>query len=235
MTTDAPDPHALGALQRAASPHPSAGSWRDPRLWREAFGTRAWPAYLLVAVFVAVFAAEWFTGGPLAWGLSMDALREGRWNVVGAHMVAHGGVWHLWFNSAALLSMTSPLMLRLGKGAGAWLRFAALFVGAGLAGAALFLALHWNGGLPMVGASGAICGLWGARARVDPDGGIVPFRSRQVWRNVREFTVMNVVLFGLLYVASAGQGGLAWEAHLGGFLVGLFAGPGLVRGAARTG
>lgn len=80
----------------------------------------------------------------------------------------------------------------------------------------------------MVGASGAICGLWGAAARHAPDGGVAPLRSAQVRGNIVLFTQMNVVLFLILFALvrlTDGVGGLAWEAHLGGFLFGLLLGP----------
>ena len=86
----------------------------------------------------------------------------------------------------------------------------------------------------MVGASGAICGLWGAAVRVDFDGGLVPLRSGQVWNHVKAFAKANIILFLILFALvrlSGGVGGLAWEAHLGGFLFGLLAVPWL---APRT-
>jgi membrane associated rhomboid family serine protease len=80
----------------------------------------------------------------------------------------------------------------------------------------------------MVGASGAICGLWGAAARIGADGAFVPIRSPQVWRQIKAFAVNNAVLFGIIFILvlmSGGKGGLAWEAHLGGFVFGLLAMP----------
>lgn len=223
MTTE-PEPRFRSTLERVSDQRSRANTWRDPKAWRQMFGDAAFPAYVLVPIFVGVFVAEQFTGGPVEWGLSAEALRAGRWPLIGAHMVAHGSLTHLWMNSAALLSTTSPLMLRLGPARRAWPRYLLLFGLSGLAGAALFLAVN-HSGVPMVGASGAICGLWGALARLGPDGEVMPWRSRQVLMNLRNFAVMNVILFALLFFLTAGRGGLAWEAHLGGFLVGLFLTP----------
>ncbi|OYY61588.1 MAG: hypothetical protein B7Y51_09915, partial [Burkholderiales bacterium 28-67-8] len=41
-----------------------------------------------------------------------------------------------------------------------------LFAVSGLLGAALYLTLHPAGAVPMVGASGALCGLWGGLSRI---------------------------------------------------------------------
>ena len=82
-------------------------------------------------------------------------------------------------------------------------------------------------------ASGAICGLWGAAARVDLEGGgLASLRSRRVRDQIKAFAKSNVILFVILFVLvrlSGGAGGLAWEAHLGGFLFGLLAAPQLMR------
>lgn len=223
--TDPTEPRVRSTLERVSDPGYGVNDWLDPRTWRRNFGERALPAYLLVLLFIGVFIAEWFSGGPVAWGLSTEALSAGRWHTLLAHMAAHGGIAHLWMNSSALLALTSPLMMQLGPVARAWPRYLLLFLGAGLAGAAVYLAINWDGGLPMVGASGAIFGLWGALTRLGPDGEITPLRSRRVWLNVRQFVVINVVLFALLFFMSAGQGGLAWESHLGGFVFGLLVGP----------
>jgi membrane associated rhomboid family serine protease len=186
-------------------------------------------AVALAGLFTNVF-PDSSAGGvtPATWGLSAEALAEGRWYTLLSHMVTHGGLTHLLLNCSFLLSVTPVVMSRFGLGPSGWLRFAILFLVSGLLGAAFFLALHPDGAVPMVGASGAICGLWGAAARIGPDGGIVPLRSGPVWIQLKAFAKMNVIVFGLIFLLMwmvGGQGGLAWEAHLGGFLFGLFALP----------
>ncbi|WP_332678911.1 rhomboid family intramembrane serine protease [Brevundimonas sp.] len=207
-------------------------SFSDPAFWRETTTLRAAPAYAVSAVCIAVALAGVFAGDsargftPSTWGLSAQALAEGRWSALLTHMITHGGLTHLLMNCGFLLGVTPVVMSRFGVGPSGWLRFAVLFLVSGLLGAALYLALHPAGVIPMVGASGAICGLWGAAARIGPDGGIVPIRSGPVWEQIKAFAKMNVILFGLIFLLmwmTGGQGGLAWEAHLGGFLFGLFA------------
>lgn len=214
------------------APRPVLQSVTDGRL--AGFGQAARntaPAMVLIGVFVVVLIAEGVAGGVGGWGLSGQALAEGRWYTLGSHMVAHAGLAHMWMNSAALLALTAPVMTRLGGvwSVRAWVRYALLFGLSGLAGAALFVALHPHGTIPMVGASGAICGLWGAVARLGADGGIVALRSRPVWTQIKAFTKMNVALVLVLLIPiwlGAAHGlSLAWEAHLGGFLFGLLAMP----------
>lgn len=223
----APEPDRLSALTRATDGVGDRGAF-DVRTWRDEYGPRGetglWPAGVLAAAFVW----QMFNGGPLPWGLSGQALAEGRVHTLLTHMFVHGGAAHLMMNLGGLLALTAVVMGRFGRGAGAWLRYLGLFGLSGLSGAVVFLALNPVGVVPMVGASGAICGLWGAAARYPPDGGIAPLRSTQVRRAVIPFVQMNLVLFLILFALvrlSGGVGGLAWEAHLGGFLFGLLAGP----------
>ncbi len=196
------------------------------------------PGLLLVLALVGLFVVERFNGGPIRWGLSRQALGEGRWYTLASHVVTHAGVAHLWMNSSALLTLTPPIRQFTGMGVRGWVRFFLLFIGAAISSAAAYLLLHPNDGLPMVGASGAICGLWGAAVRMDSETEQPRvLKSRLVLRGIRDFAVSNLILFALLFVlarASGASGGLAWEAHLGGFLFGLLAAPILFRNVSPS-
>ena len=153
------------------------------------------------------------------------------------HMFVHGDWTHLAVNSAWLLAFGTPVARRIG-----WLRFLAFFVLCGIAGALVYLAFSRGAFSMMVGASGAISGLMGAAFRflfhafstgdteslagkkAEPP--LMPlaatFRDRRVLLTVIGWTVLNSVLAwgaaGLMDGAS-----IAWEAHLGGFYMGLLA------------
>jgi membrane associated rhomboid family serine protease len=200
----------------------------NPATWEDEYGpegaTGIWPAAVLIIAFVT----QWFVGGFERWGLSAQALSEGRWFTLGTHMFVHGGLMHLWLNLGAVMVLTPPVLIGLGGYRRGWGRYLVLFAVSGLLGAATYLAMHPFGAVPMVGASGALCGLWGALSRIGPDGAIVPICSGPVWVQVKAFAKMNLILFAILFVLvrmSGGVGGLAWEAHLGGFVFGLFAMP----------
>lgn len=219
------------ALTRASDGR-SRSMFLDRRAWRDAVTLQAAPAWVVIGICVAgsiLGVLNAMRGGPpWDWALSAQALAEGRWYALVAHMFAHAGAWHLYMNATFLLGVAPVVMERFGVRPSGWLRFAILFLVSGLLGAALYLALHPAGVVPMVGASGAICGLWGAAARFDPGGGVAALTSRRVRDQVVEFLKMNAILFAILFVLvrlSGGVGGLAWEAHLGGFLFGLLFGP----------
>lgn len=152
------------------------------------------------------------------------------------HMLVHGDWMHLSLNSAWLLVFGGAIAERTGT-----LRFLLFSLACGLAGAlAFYLA---NPGLlqPMIGASGAISGLMGGTLRflfpaLDSGG----FRRlREAPRSVRLMSLgetltdrrilitsaILIVLNALTIIgfgAAQNSAGIAWEAHLGGYVLGLF-------------
>jgi membrane associated rhomboid family serine protease len=121
----------------------------------------------------------------------------------------HGGLSHLALNMATLIAFGAVLAPRFGTA-----RFLILYalsqVGGGLAFGLMAL-----DGEPMVGASGAIFGLAGA---------FLALTAQQLHRRGRSVAPVLqsagalIVLNAVLWWAMAG--GLAWQAHLGGFIVG---------------
>ncbi|WP_404338788.1 rhomboid family intramembrane serine protease [Sphingomonas sp. MMS12-HWE2-04] len=193
------------------------------------------PAAVLGAT--CVIAWVWYNAahqfaGMAAWGLSGVALAHGRFDTIILHMFAHGGTAHLTLNMTMLASIGGALTARLGPAPLSWLRFWLLFLLSGMAGAALYLVVHPAGTVPMLGASGALYGLLGLLIRAPVDGtDLLPVQSRRIRRVGWDLVKHNAFLFALLASmawASGTAGGLAWEAHLGGFLFGLLAGPKLL-------
>lgn len=197
-------------------------------------------AWLLTAGLAAVFV--WQIGQP---GLAADrfgvsggaVLEEGRWWTLFTSMAVHGGLTHILFNTSAMLSLYAQLGADYPNRPSSWLKLLLLFVVAGLVGSVVFVAIDPTGSVPAVGASGAICGVWGAAARSTGAGRTGPLFSRQVWANTVNFAAMNLILVGLVFAARLAsgdliQGGIAWEAHVGGYVTGLLLAP-LFRPKAR--
>lgn len=153
------------------------------------------------------------------------------------HQLVHGDVPHLVLNSAWLLAFGSAVASRIGTA-----RFLAFALLSGIAGAAAFVAMHWGESTIMVGASGALAGLMGGAFRflfsAFDDGGADAFRGDQT--RIRRMSLGELVRdqrarlaigfwIGLNFVTAliapwiTSAGGIAWEAHLGGFLFGLLA------------
>lgn len=152
------------------------------------------------------------------------------------HMLVHGDLTHLIVNGAWLLAFGSAIAARTGG-----IRFVSFGLLCGIAGAILFLILNPLLLAPVVGASGAIAGLFGGAFRfffsaIDAGGlsilrqapQAVPrmslgtaLRDRRVLVASGLFIITNILIAFGLGVLSA-PGGIAWEAHLGGFIAGFF-------------
>ena len=121
----------------------------------------------------------------------------------------HGGPLHMAVNMVTLWSLGRIVVGRIG-GRG----LALLYLGSILGGAVAYGLISDSLRL-MVGASGALFGLAGAMVvwlwndRDLHDGNL-----RQMWNLLAYLLVINVVMYWAL------DGQLAWETHLGGFLIG---------------
>lgn len=130
--------------------------------------------------------------------------------------VVHGSMLHMLMNGVIFLSLGGLLANGLGT-----LRFLLLFAVTAIAGSVTFGLLADTSG-PLVGASGAIFGFFGALKRWE-------------WRYIRETgapadrfwgTIGALILLNVVLVfAFPGEGSLAWEAHLGGFVAGFLIAP----------
>lgn len=121
----------------------------------------------------------------------------------------HGGFFHLLVNMVTLLSLGGVVLERFGLKA-FWIIYAASLLG-GAAGYGLLARTE----APMVGASGALFGLIGAVLARDLMGrSALGLSLWPVARAVAFLTVLNLVLWWAM------GGLLAWQAHLGGFVLG---------------
>lgn len=124
----------------------------------------------------------------------------------------HGGLVHLVVNMITLLSLGHAVVARVGP----W-GFLVLYLASILGGAAGF-GLLADTVRPMVGASGALFGLAGGLVAWDyVDRYTFQDRLWPVFRAILLLAVLNVVLWWAM------NGQLAWETHLGGFIVGWIA------------
>lgn len=159
------------------------------------------------------------------------------WTFV-TYALIHADLSHLVFNAVWLLAFGSPVAQRFGA-----LRFTAFMGSTAAAGAAVHLATHFGELLPMVGASAAISGAMAAATRFAfQHGGPLEFwRDRaeacrvpaaplaESLRDPRVLAFLAVwfginILFGVFSVGMPGiEQAIAWQAHIGGFLAGLFA------------
>ena len=185
------------------------------------------PGAVLVALLVAAYV---LTLGDMAlWGISQRAMDEGRWWTIIANMFAHGSLPHLALNSLILFFVSGPVIARLGAGPAAYWRYGLLFLACGLGGSIAYLLINPFGMIPAVGASGAVFGFVGLLARLPRSHGPVAAEHYQRVRPLTGDLVLRtaflLAIISVPGILSPGFMGIAWEAHLGGFLVGFLLGP----------
>lgn len=150
-----------------------------------------------------------------------DAFRQffpgkGVWRVLIVSMFLHGSLWHLLGNMLFLWVFGNNVEDRLGP-----LRYLVFYLAAGVLATAAHVAVQPGSVVPVIGASGAIAGVMGAY--------LVWFPNAHVLTLVF-FIVAHIRakwLLGLWFVQQFfvnPNDGVAWMAHVGGFVVGaLFA------------
>ncbi len=150
------------------------------------------------------------------------------------YMVVHGGWIHLLVNVLWMLAFGTAVARRLTA-----FEFYGFSILCGIAGALTHLIFHWGELVPMVGASAAISGQMAGALRFiffarrepgqqAPDFSQTPLAS--LAETLRDRRILGFVIFWFVLNASFGltsvsfggiSGGIAWEAHIGGFLCGL--------------
>jgi len=194
--------------------------------------TRPLVTWALIALNVLAFACQWSLDPSRS-----EALIE-RFGVIpdvllhGGHpgslitpltsMFLHGGLGHVLGNLWFLFVFGDNVEEALGHA-----RFAFFYVACGLAAASMQVAIGPVSTVPMIGASGAIAGVLGAY--------IVFFPRARVLTFVPVFFLLEVPAFVYVFVwfalevvrasfslgASTAEGGIAFFAHVGGFVAGV--------------
>ena len=190
----------------------------------------------LIAINVIVFLAETAAGAPLGSGGGGTIWNHGvlygpaltahnlaapfpysgthqYWRLVTGGFL-HDGFFHILINMASLYFVGMVLEPAIGR-----LNFAAVYVASLLAGSAG--ALLFQPGVPTVGASGAIFGIFGALIIVAYHRGI------PIWQSGLGFVLVINLIFSLTF------SGISIGGHLGGLVAGLICGELIVQLSER--
>ena len=192
--------------------------------------------YTLIALNVAAFGLEalgfaagttteqTIPGALVPAGLVGDPLNQAV--TLLTHMFLHGGLPHLAGNMLFLWLFGDNVEDALGHG-----RYACFYLASGVVAALAQVASAPHSTIPMVGASGAISGVLAAYAVLYPRSPITvvnpipilwlfwgPFIWLPAWAVILEWFAAN--LWAALH-PTASTGGVAFTAHVGGFVAGL--------------
>lgn len=191
--------------------------------------------WLLIFLNVAIFLFESSLGSQalngflLTWGLVPARLvlqPAIAWPTILTSMFLHGGWFHILSNMWILFIFGDNVEDRMGG-----MRYLLFYLLAGAAAALLQVYVMPSSGVPMVGASGAIAGVLGAYMILFPQARVVSLVPIFFIFTAMEIPAVIYLLFwfvsqlfsGLLALDGAAGGGIAWWAHIGGFLFGMAA------------
>ncbi len=137
-------------------------------------------------------------------------------------MFIHGGFWHLLGNMWSLYIFGDSVEDRLGP-----FRYLVFYLLCGIGSGLSHLVLNWHSQVPTIGASGAIAGVMGAYFLLYPRSRIltlIPIIVIPYFVELPAFIFLGL-WFLLQFISAAGTsgqaGGIAWWAHIGGFLFGM--------------
>ncbi len=192
---------------------------------------------LNVLVFLFEFLVE-IAMGPealesliMTWGLVPARLLQVggliNWLSIFTSVFMHGGWWHLISNMLALYIFGDNIEDRLGP-----VRYVFFYLLSGLVASAAHVIAHTSSTLPTVGASGAIAGVLGAYLVLYPQARVVTLLPVFYFVRIVELPAMIYLgfwfvsqlfngLFALTDASALQSGGVAWWAHIGGFVFGL--------------
>lgn len=139
-------------------------------------------------------------------------------------MFLHGGLFHLGGNMLYLWIFGNNIEDRLGH-----VRFLIFYIAAGIVAAYAHALTASGSRIPMIGASGAVSGVLGAYLLLYPHARVHTLLFFGFFWQIVQIPALIVIGFwaiiqlinGVLSTGMLGQGGVAWFAHVGGFLFGL--------------
>jgi membrane associated rhomboid family serine protease len=139
-------------------------------------------------------------------------------------MFMHGGVFHIFGNMLYLWIFGNNIEDRLGH-----FRFVLFYLFCGIVAALSHTLTASDSGVPMIGASGAVSGVLGAYLLLFPMARVHTIIFLGFFVQSVQIPALIVIGFwaiiqlvnGLIAQGMPSQGGIAWFAHSGGFLVGL--------------
>lgn len=137
-------------------------------------------------------------------------------------MFLHGGLFHVAGNMLYLWIFGNNVEDAMGR-----MRFIVFYLVCGVAAALSHAAVNPSSTVPMLGASGAISGVLGAYVLLYPRARVLTLFILGFFVKLIEVPAVAVLgfwfIFQFLYVliAPSSGGGVAWMAHVGGFVAGM--------------
>ena len=182
--------------------------------WQLSLGKNGQAGVLALGIIPAVL----FNHAQLPPGLDIVPA----WTTMFSHMFLHGGWMHLLGNMLYLWIFGNNIEDAMGHK-----RFIVFYLICGVAAALMQALPDTHSTVPMIGASGAISGVLGAYLLLFPRARVLVLVPLGFYITTLRLQAGVVLLFWFVLqivsnLLSAGQqGGVAWGAHIGGFIAGM--------------
>ncbi len=191
----------------------------------------------LIGINIVIFLVQIFQGTDLGLFIYFYSLIPAHYTVPGfspdvsqghklfafiSFMFLHGGWMHLIGNMWSLYIFGDNVEDQLGS-----MRYLVFYILCGLASGLFHLIFNFHSTVPTIGASGAIAGVMGAYFILYPHSKIltlIPIIFIPLFLEIPAFIFLGIwLVLQLLNAAgsSAGASGIAWWAHIGGFIFGI--------------
>jgi len=173
-------------------------------------GPKLTPLWVIIGVNILLYFVTLI--GPqlrLLFGLMPALILDRPWTIL-TSMFIHAGLWHVMANMFTLFFFGQNLISLVGEN-----RFLAVYFGGGILGG-IFYVLLASPFSVAVGASGAVFAIGGALAMLRPKTKVIIFPIPI------PIPLWGAVIGGFLVLSFFP--GIAWQAHLGGLIVGLVSG-----------
>jgi membrane associated rhomboid family serine protease len=145
---------------------------------------------------------------------SFDALNIFALTSIVTHMFVHAGWFHLLINLGMLMAFGSGVEKLFGGR-----KFLLFYIVTGIGGAFTHAVFYPQLDVPMIGASGAISGLFGAVLFLMQDAGLMGKGYKNLIPAIAVWIGVSI-FFGIFGVPGV-EGNIAWTTHIGGFVFGL--------------
>jgi len=184
--------------------------------YRSYQGVKVTPMWILIAVNFLLLIVTFIAPETIIriFGLQPAGFLHQPWTIV-TNLFVHAGLWHIIANMLTLYFFGTYLIRLVGG-----IRFLIVYFGGGILGNILFILLGYTLGMDFfitaIGASGAVFALGGALAIMRPKLRVFVFPIPV------PIPLWVAVTGGFLIISFLP--GIAWQAHLGGLVLGLIAG-----------
>jgi membrane associated rhomboid family serine protease len=199
----------------------TARSHKFPLINLLLIGANAYTFYLEFRMSPADLESFIFANGLIPAQFLADM--NGEWMTILSSMFLHGGWFHILSNMWVLYIFGDNIEARMGG-----IRYLVFYLLSGTAAALLQTVVDPASQVPVIGASGAVAGVLGAYLVLYPRSRIASLVPILITFTLVELPASIFLIFWFVSQLSSGlfalqgsAGGVAWWAHIGGFLLGV--------------